>query len=799
MPEGNVATPFLEMRSFVREESEIFVSETPRSALGSPFLSVYELEGETGYVDPQREAYAAFVQELYDQEFDEALFELMTDARGLEQQLVSDTQSIEGERLLQQHFTQLTREAEAAVGAFEREFGAREVTSLTDEEVDTFAERYAPGSALSPEFENFFGKWKKKLAGVVKKVSKFAGKAASFAAKIGLGPVLNKVKALVKPLLHKVLQMAIGKLPEAVRPAAEHLAEKIFGARPKAQDAGTAAAEPPADATTDAASAAQPPAEPSVTEIQEEFDQQLANLFLASDEVEMELEVARVRSDDGRPASPVYSDLDQARERFVNELQGLGQGEDPSPYVQNFVPAILPALKLGMKIIGRGKVVNFLANLLGKVIGKLIGPEAAPALSRAIVDTGLKMIHLEVSSHDEARAGASSVAATVEETVRRVAALPDYVLDNQELLEGFALEAFEQAAAANLPPILSDAVYRQRPDLLESSTRAAWVMLPLRRRKRYKKCGRTFKVRISPYMADEIESFEGPLADYLQDQVGIDEGNEIEAEVQLYETLPGTTLPDIARAESEGTAGMNPAQLHPLTPQAAGLLLGEPRMGRNVPAGTGRLNVGVGQRLYALTIPGKRMLLTAPGSDGKPRLRRQRGVHLKLDVTADEIRVCVFLSEVAAQRLAVRLRRQSHPGAIAAAFHKYVQRRLGPIVRGERPARVRVIQAGLPPGPANGAVLRKLPPDAAAALAQKIQQSVVSAFAGFAKDQAQRFITAAEDTADGVTLLFTIAGAGLQPVGKALVSSAGAGLAAAIAGGAQRDVRIDVHPGYKCD
>ena len=36
-------------------------------------------------------------------------------------------------------------------------------------------------------------------------------------------------------------------------------------------------------------------------------------------------------------------------------------------------------------------------------------------------------------------------------------------------------------------------------------------MLPLRRRKRFKKCGRIFKVRIGPYMADEIESFEGPL------------------------------------------------------------------------------------------------------------------------------------------------------------------------------------------------------------------------------------------------------------------------------------------------
>jgi hypothetical protein len=799
MSEGNVATPFLEMRSFVREESEVFASERATPALGSPFLTVYEIDGQASYADPQQEAYASLVQEMYDQEFDEALFELMTEARGLhEEQLVSTGASVEGERLLQQHFNQLIREAEAAVSAFEREFGARETASLTEGEIDAFAEGYTPGGSLNPEFENFFGKWKKKLAGVVKKATKFAGKAASFAAKIGLGPVLNKIKALVKPLLNKVLQMAIGKLPEAVRPAAEKLAEKIFGTRAKTAD-GAAAATGDAAQAADAPSAAQPPVEPSVTEIQEEFDQQLVNLFLASDEVELELEVARARNDERRPASPVFSDLDEARERFVGELQELGEGEDPSPHIQNFVPAILPALKLGVKLIGRGKVVNFLAGLLGKVVGKLIGPEAAPALSRAIVDTGLKLISLEVSSQDEARAAASSVAATVEETVRRVSNLPDYVLDDQELLEGFALEAFEQAAAANLPPILSDAVYRQRPDLLESRSRTAWVMLPLRSRKRYKKCGRTFKVRISPYMADEIESFEGPLADYLQDQVGIEEGNEIEAEVQLYETLPGTALPDIARAESEGPSGMSAAQLHPLTPQAAGLLLGEPRMGRPVPPGTGRMNVGVGQRLYALSIPGKRMLLTAPGTDGRTHIRRLGGLRITLDCPADVIKVCIFLSEVVAQRLAVRLRRQSHPGAVAALFHKYIQRRLGPIVRGERPTRLRIIQPGLAPAQAHGAALRRLPSDASAALAEKIQQSVVRAFATFAGDQARRFTAAAEDTADGVTLTFTIAGAGLEPLGKALVSAVPTGLAGMLARGAQSDVRIDVQAGFRCD
>ena len=51
----------------------------------------------------------------------------------------------------------------------------------------------------------------------------------------------------------------------------------------------------------------------------------------------------------------------------------------------------------------------------------------------------------------------------VKDTVRRVAGLPDYLLDDQELFEGFALEAFELAAAANLPHVLPAEAYREAP------------------------------------------------------------------------------------------------------------------------------------------------------------------------------------------------------------------------------------------------------------------------------------------------------------------------------------------------
>src|SRR5262249_11185761 len=154
------------------------------------------------------------------------------------------------------------------------------------------------------------------------------------------------------------------------------------------------------------------------------FDEQVAGALLARDEVELNMEVAKLRSRSPAAATPVFANLDDARDRFIQELEHLGPGESPEPYVQNFLPAGLPALRLGMRVIGRPRVVNFLAPLLAKLISKLVGPEQAAALSRAVVDAGLKLLNLEVSDEERPGLAASAVAATVEEAVNRVASLP---------------------------------------------------------------------------------------------------------------------------------------------------------------------------------------------------------------------------------------------------------------------------------------------------------------------------------------------------------------------------------------
>jgi len=810
MTVGHASAPFLDSKSFITEESEAQEPEL-RSTLPvrSPFISVYEMaEGESAVDDPVREAYSTLVNELYDEEFDEALFELATDARNLHQDhLASGYSSNEADRLVTQRFSQLARESEAMVDAVAREFGSRDGAGIVEREIESFLEQYSPSVQIDPAFENFFGKLFKKVGKAVKSVAKGI-------AKIGLGPILNRIKALINPLLNQVLQKAIGKLPEPVQPAAQKLAEKLGFAAPKPAEPAMAVVGDSSGAGGDSAippesvgSPVQATAGSDPTTMQKEFDEQVAAAMLAPDEVELNMEVARLRSGSSAASTPVFANLDDARDRFIQELDNLKPGESPEPYIQNFLPAVLPALRLARNLIGRSRIVNFLASLLAKLISKLIGPEQAPALSRAIVDAGLKLLNLEMSEQEKSGLAASAVAATVEETVNRVASLPDYILENQELLEGFAMDAFEQAAAANLPAVLSEATYRQRPDLLEGGVNAAWLLMPLRGRKRYKRCTRSFKVRITPHMAEEVESFEGvPLSDYLQDQLGLPEGAEVEAEVHLYETLPGTTVADIARSESE-TPGLGASdeatvsQLHPLTQEAASALLGKPGLGRNPLQGSDRRNLAAGQRLFHLAIPGRRPL-TIPGKWGRRRVRRLFHINVTLDGPQDQIRVCIYISEVKAQKLAVRLRQQSHAGSLTVGFNKFVTRRLPPILHGHRPRRLRIVHPGIPPGQSPESVLQKLPGIVPQVFITKMQEWLVHGFSEFIKTQSQKFLAATEDPADGVTLRFTIEHPqGLKELGQALVEKgpSGSKVAETFGQGSQPNIRVEVFPGHKCD
>lgn len=119
---GNTQSPFVDVKSFTAEEemppSEQSAFSQNLTATSSPFVSIYEMEEEEGLVDPRAEEYVAFLSELYDEELDEATFELVNEAAALHEEYLA--RSFEDEsardlgavRFLEGHFEPLAGELE---------------------------------------------------------------------------------------------------------------------------------------------------------------------------------------------------------------------------------------------------------------------------------------------------------------------------------------------------------------------------------------------------------------------------------------------------------------------------------------------------------------------------------------------------------------------------------------------------------------------------------------------------------------------------------------------------------------
>jgi hypothetical protein len=786
--------PFLDVRSFVTEETgRDGITDETSGPLSNPFLSLYDSEASGEAVNPEDEEYVAFLNELYDEEFDGAMSALADEATALFEvqfpQEGEDPRSVgyQAERYLDQHFAPLVAEAEAMFETLAAEFARRDPNALTNDEIETLIDGYQASSELAPNFEEFFGKLKKAFKKVAKKAVSLAKKGVRAVAKLGLGPVLAKLRRLVKPLIKRVIRTAIGRLPYQLQP----LAKRLVGRLPflKEQEASN---EPAAEVGETC----------EVAEIQFEFNRQVADLLFADTETQQDLEVgeALAMETQGPDVYPL-AELDRARARFTERLANLKEGEDPTPHVEEFLPAILPVLRVGIKLAGRKRVVGFLAKLVGRLIRRFVGPRYTGPLARAMVDAGLRLVGMETMQEDEAEAARSAVVATVEETVRRVAAAPDYILDDQEMLEGYAVEAFEQAAAANLPPVLAEETYRQRPDLTEAAKlRGVWLMMPGRGRKRYKKYSRKIRTRLTPHKVSALESFEGlPLDEFLEEQLGLAPGEEVEAFVHLYEATPGTRLRDVARLEAN-TPGLGSAdgaeQFHPLTREAGALLAGEPDLGRDLESqlASNPHASDEGERFYYLEIPGRRRL-TAVAPEGRTRARGRTRLRLILDFPKNEIRVHLFLSEVRAQEIAVKLRQHAHLGVVVMRLRGFIERGLRRALIDRRFGRLKIVHEAVTPDQRLG-VLRRLPALVPQAFVRHITQWVVTTLSAHLQQRSEDFIKAAQDTADGVSLLIALA----NPPGFPQVRQALKGKWLSLAGlkladGAPK-AEIKIIPGY---
>ncbi len=195
-------------------------------------MNAYATESLFEGTNPDHVEVRSLLAELYDSEFDEALYELAHDAGAASARVGEGGSAVASERLLEAWVAPLREESEQlfenVAGAFER----TPLAALGDSEVDRVVDEAAAGARpLEPVFEQFLKKLVSKAKSVVKKAAGIAKKGIALAQK--LSPVhllLGKLKGLVKPLLDKVLKMALDKLPAPLRPAASKLAKQLGGA-----------------------------------------------------------------------------------------------------------------------------------------------------------------------------------------------------------------------------------------------------------------------------------------------------------------------------------------------------------------------------------------------------------------------------------------------------------------------------------------------------------------------------------------------------------------------------------------
>ena len=732
----------------------------------TPFAETESLEAEGSAVSEAESIAAEALAELRDEAFDEALGELVAETEDVVAQRFgseSEAYGDERERLGRTHLGPLQFEAERYLTSLAEGLAGQDLAALDPQQLDEVLDRYDPQHGpLSPASEQFLGGLLNKAKGLVKGVVNTAKNAAKAVGNTVIGPVLKKLLGLIKPLLDRVLKMAIGKLPQPLQAPARSLIGKLGL---EAEGEGFAEAfgeESESEALVETgfvtSSGFQPAMLTDVEALAEGFDAALSEAVAAAGTGAVgELEGF---ADEGEaeqpPGGQQLERLAQARGQLIDAIGKADDGENLAPAIENFLPVLMGALKLGLKLVGRQRVVNFLAKYLAKLIGRFVGPSVAGPLSTAIVDAGLKLVSLEAESEQGAdrEAVPTMLAATIEDTARRMSEQEDYVLDNEELLQLAAAEAFEHAVATNFPPRFVKHASQQAPTIGgHFRTRRPRSLHPHRR------FSASPEIEVTAALADTIHTFGGATLGAALRAQGV--VLPVRARVVVYEAVAGTTARGLVAADARlrgrpGAVG----QLHPLTRHAAGALLREPRLGVAVPgrylASPGR--IAVGQRLYRVEPVG------APpaAATAKPTAARVR-----IDLRAGAVRVKVYLSELDAQKAALGVRQ----GRGAAAILDAVGRPFAALRFGVGDHSVVVVRERPESEDEAAQAVRRLSPKVLAAVRRAIRGWFLGAVAEWAKANGESFARAAADPASGVTVTVTLSAV----PGLDLVKSAAAG------------------------
>ncbi len=620
-------TPFADTM-VVREQSEQDIPtenfyDNYLREVESPFSRTYEATASSNGLTVAGEEFVNFLSELNDHEFGETIYELASEVEDSWRNKVSNEIAMGSNfipfatRQGREYFNPLVRRAENMIDRVSQHFSTNNLADHSEETIESFFTNFEYGNGqYSPAQEQFFGKLFDKVKSVVKKGVDLAKKGISAVGKLmPLNIVLNKIKGLVKPLLDKVLKFAIGKLPKNLQPYAQTLAKKFLNLE-----------------TNDENSADSSESEDELDAIQTELDNHIAQMLFSPDESEAENLVMNYeasyenleRVNNYETGNVNVPSLDAARQQFIDELKNLQSGETAGPAIERFLPAVLlalqPVIKIAITLIGRQKVINFLAGLLAKLVSKYVPANVAKPLAASIIDVGMSAIGFEVYETGKSDLAYEAIANTIEETVQNMNNLDEVSLNDTESLSMHLLEAFELAAANNFPPQYI------KEELRPTKQKAVWVGMPRHLPvKLYKKFTHVFDISIDPQTATTVTTFRNlPLANFLKDKYGLDVSKPVKAKVHLYEATRGTRLSTISKFEKlPGLNAQQPkcwVQLLPLTQQASSLLLKEPSLGKDADKKSlaTRFRTKAGNRFYYLEIEGAKLRMPATQPVARP-------------------------------------------------------------------------------------------------------------------------------------------------------------------------------------
>lgn len=651
----------------------------------SPFYTnVADEHHHDAAAGPEEEAFVRMLDEISDDEFVEGVVDLANEAdRYLHEHLAlspvdNETADVNRqEELLMSHFQPLAVGAEQFLDRLAHEFANRETDQLTEGEIDSIFERYQSSQPMgNPVFEDFFKKLWRKAKKVAKRAVNVVKKGISVVKKLNpLNLVFGRLKRMIRPFLTKIIRRVISRLPRVLQQPARMLARR-FGIRAELELSAVEIAERELADPELEGETALPAATPDFELLEREFDLRLTEQFFAETDQEAErvFEAFASNRSDLQEAED-EARFQRARQRLVDSLKTATTAEEVRPHVEEFIGAALTVLRWGVRLIGRKRVVNFVSKLLTKLIAKLIGPRSAAPLARAIVDKGFGLLGLELTEQEADTAAADTIAQVVEEVTMHIVGLSDEVLENEELLEQETYEHFSRLVASNFP---SNMV---QEELRESERAAAWVQLPKgRRRKLYKKYGRVLNLNLTHDQIRGVKTFGGNyLKSFLSRRHGFKSGGTLKVRVHLYEAMRGGWLSRISMYE-KGVPGLGSprraawSQLHPLTTEAAGRLLGNARLGKDVSSRwlNSRHRIVTGQRFYYIEVLGSADRPAGRPTPNDPRplpgIPQQPGVArdeawLKLDFTRSTMTLALMVTEPKAAEITRRLRANDYFGA----------------------------------------------------------------------------------------------------------------------------------------